>query len=77
MYRRYHVPVALSTDDEGVSRINLTHEYVRAAMTYPLSYSDLKEMVRNGIEYSFLPAGEKAKQRSELERRFAVFEKTF
>ena len=29
-YRSYGVPVALSTDDEGVSRIDLTHEYVRA-----------------------------------------------
>ncbi len=77
MYRQYHVPVALSTDDEGVSRINLTHEYVRAAMTYPLTYGDFKQMVRTGIEYSFLPAGEKAKQQSELERRFTVFEKTF
>jgi adenosine deaminase len=77
LYRRYQVPVALSTDDEGVSRINLTHEYVRAAMTYPLTYSDLKQMVRTGIEHSFLPAPEKAKQQSELERRFAVFEKTF
>jgi adenosine deaminase len=55
MYRLYHVPVALSTDDEGVSRINLTHEYVRAAMAYPLGYNDFKQMVRTGIEHSFLP----------------------
>jgi adenosine deaminase len=55
MYRQYHVPVALSTDDEGVSRINLTHEYVRAATTYPLTYSDFKQMVRTGLEHSFLP----------------------
>ena len=55
MYRLYHVPVALSTDDEGVSRINMTHEYVRAAMTYPLTYSDFKQMVRTGLEHSFLP----------------------
>jgi adenosine deaminase len=55
MYRLYHVPVALSTDDEGVSRINLTHEYVRAAMTYPLTYGDFKQMVRTGLEHSFLP----------------------
>ena len=54
MYRLYHVPVALSTDDEGVSRIDLTHEYVRAAMTYPLSYRDFKQMVRTGLEHSFL-----------------------
>ncbi len=55
IYRLYHVPVALSTDDEGVSRINLTHEYVRAAMTYPLTYGEFKQMVRTGLEHSFLP----------------------
>ncbi len=54
MYRLYHVPVALSTDDEGVSRINLTHEYVRAALTYPLTYGDFKQMVRTALEHSFL-----------------------
>ncbi len=53
-YRKYGVPVALSTDDEGVSRIDLTHEYVRAALTYPLTYNDIKLMVRAGIEHSFL-----------------------
>jgi len=55
LYRKYGVPVALSTDDEGVSRIDLTHEYVRAAVTYPLTYHDFKLMVRTGIEHSFLP----------------------
>ena len=55
LYRKMGVPVALSTDDEGVSRIDLTHEYVRAADTYPLSYRDLKSMVRTSIEHSFLP----------------------
>ena len=55
IYRQYHVPVALSSDDEGVSRINLTHEYVRAAETYALSYADLKQMVRTGLEHIFLP----------------------
>lgn len=54
-YLRFGVPVALSTDDEGVSRINLTHEYVRAVETYGLRYDDLKKMVRAGLEHSFLP----------------------
>jgi adenosine deaminase len=54
-YLRYGVPVALSTDDEGVSRIDLTHEYMRAAETYPLSYAGLREMARASIEHSFLP----------------------
>jgi len=54
-YRKFGVPVALSTDDEGVSRIDLTHEYVTAVETYGLTYPDLKEIVRNSLEYSFLP----------------------
>jgi adenosine deaminase len=55
VYRSAHVPVALSTDDEGVSRIDLTNEYVRAAIDYDLTYRDLKQMARTGIEHSFLP----------------------
>jgi adenosine deaminase len=54
-YRSYGVPVALSSDDPGIERIDLTHEYVRAVETYGLSYADLKELVRNSLEYSFLP----------------------
>ena len=54
IYRKFGVPVALSTDDEGVSRIDLTHEYVRAVETYALSYADLKQMVRTSLEHSFL-----------------------
>jgi adenosine deaminase len=54
LYRAAHVPVALSTDDEGVSRIDITHEYVRAAFDYRLSYADLKQLARTGMEHSFL-----------------------
>ncbi|HUX45303.1 MAG TPA: hypothetical protein VMV57_11180, partial [Terracidiphilus sp.] len=55
VYLAHHVPVALSTDDEGVSRIDLTHEYVRAALTYRLSYAVLKQLARTGMEHDFLP----------------------
>jgi adenosine deaminase len=55
LYRQFGVPVAFSTDDEGVSRIDLTHEYVRAVQTYDLKYTDLKQMVRTGLEHNFLP----------------------
>jgi adenosine deaminase len=55
VYREFGVPVALSTDDEGVSRIDLTHEYVRAVAEYGLHYAELKQMVRTSIEHSFLP----------------------
>jgi adenosine deaminase len=55
LYRMFGVPVALSSDDEGVSRIDLTHEYVRAVQTYDLHYADLKRMARTSLEHSFLP----------------------
>jgi adenosine deaminase len=38
-----------------VSRIDLTNEYVRAAIDYNLTYRDLKQLARTGIEHSFLP----------------------
>jgi hypothetical protein len=53
VYRKYRVPVAISTDDEGVSRSSMTLEYERAVLDYNLTYSDLKNIVRNSIEYSF------------------------
>ena len=53
-YRAAHVPVALSTDDEGVSRIDLTHEYVKAAEEQNLGYADLKRAARTALEHSFV-----------------------
>jgi hypothetical protein len=58
-YRKYGVPVALASDDEGVSRSDMTHEYLRAVQDQHLAYSDLKQMARSSLEHSFLP-GESA-----------------
>ncbi len=55
IYRINAIPIALSTDDEGVSRIDITNEYVRAAQDFGLHYSDLKKMARTSLEHSFLP----------------------
>jgi hypothetical protein len=55
VYLRYGVPVALATDDAGVSRSTMTQEYQRAAETYGLTYLQLKKMARASLEYSFLP----------------------
>ncbi len=56
IYLKYGVPVALATDDEGVSRSDMTHEYLRAVQTYDfLGYKDLKRMARMSLEHSFLP----------------------
>ncbi len=53
-YRAAHVPTALSTDDEGVSRIDLTHEYVKAALEQNVNYAGLKAMARTSLEHAFL-----------------------
>jgi adenosine deaminase len=57
IYMKYGVPVALATDDEGVNRSDMTHEYLRAIESYRLSYGDLKRMARQSLEHSFLPGG--------------------
>ena len=53
-YRAAHVPWALSTDDEGVSRIDLTHEYARGVDEQNLTYLDLKRSARTSLEHAFL-----------------------
>lgn len=54
-YIQYKVPVALATDDQGVSRSDMTHEYLRAVGTFGFSYAELKRMARQSLEHSFLP----------------------
>ena len=54
-YRAAGVPVALSTDDEGVERTDLTHEYVRATRDYHLSFGQLVTLSRNAVAYGFAP----------------------
>ena len=56
-YIKYGVPVALATDDQGVSRSDMTHEYLRAVQSYGFSYPELKRFARQSLEHSFL-AGE-------------------
>ena len=53
-YIRAGVPVALATDDEGVARSDMTHEYLRAAQDQELSYTQLKKMARTSLEHAFV-----------------------
>jgi adenosine deaminase len=68
LYRSFNVPLALSTDDEGVTRIDLTHEYTRAVQSYDVTYSDLKELSRNALAYSFLPGASLFAQVTEAQK---------
>lgn len=68
IYLEYGVPVALATDDAGVSRSSITQEYERAVETYHFSYPELKKMVRASLEYSFLPGASLWRARGSYER---------
>ncbi|MES2305507.1 MAG: adenosine deaminase [Gemmatimonadota bacterium] len=48
------VPVALSTDDEGVNRSEMTQEYLRAVRDQGLSYQVLKRMARTSLQFAFV-----------------------
>lgn len=49
------VPVALATDDQGVSRSSMAGEYARAALDQGLDYRELKTVARQSLEHAFLP----------------------
>jgi adenosine deaminase len=67
-YLHHGVPVALSTDDQGVLRIDITDEFVRAVTVQKLDYRTLKNMVRAGLEHSFLPGQSMWEVRSHYDR---------
>ncbi len=49
------VPVVLSSDDPGISRNTLSHEYWRAVQEHEFSLQQLLQVDRNSLSYSLLP----------------------
>ena len=74
LYRKYGVPYVISTDDAGVTRHTLSHEYVLFASRYKPDYAEMKKTSYNSIRYAFLPPAEKARLTRQLDERFAKFE---
>lgn len=54
-YVNNKVPVVIATDDEGILRTTLSHEFFVTVRDYDFSYEQLKTFARNSIRYSFLP----------------------
>jgi adenosine deaminase/adenosine deaminase CECR1 len=75
IYAAYGIPLVISTDDSGVSRDNLSHEYVLLASRYHPSYETIKKYVYNSIDYSFLTSKEKDALKTKLDKNFLTFEK--
>jgi adenosine deaminase len=53
-YMKHGVPVALATDDEGVARSDITHEYLKGVQEQGLTYTELKTMARTSLEHAFI-----------------------
>ena len=77
VYRAAGVPMSLSTDDEGVARIDLTHEYVRGTQEFDFTYAELKDMTYNALRYAFVDDAKKAEMIKALDEKFAAFESQF
>ncbi len=74
IYSAYDIPLVICTDDSGVSRNNLSNEYVLLAARYKPDYKTVKKYVYNSIKYSFLPESDKKILTKALDSRFEKFE---
>ncbi len=77
IYLRNHVPIALATDDEGVTRSELTDSFERAVLGYGIDYPTLKTFAENSIAYGFADPATKQRLEARLAAQFAAFESTF
>jgi adenosine deaminase len=90
-YVKAGVPVVISTDDAGVSRSDLTNEYIRAVVEGGLGYREIKQISFNSIHYCFLPEESRARYKMnrhlffplcgtlevELDKLFRAFERSY
>ena len=74
LFLQHGIPVALVTDDLGVSRSSHTREWVKAVQEQNLDYSTIKRMVRNSIEYAFANTATRTRLKEDLEGAFRQFE---
>jgi len=77
LYKEFGVPIVICSDDGGVLRTSLTEQYVLLANRYPeFSYADIKRIVYNSINYSFIKeTAVKERLIKNLNRNFARFER--
>ncbi|MFC0169209.1 adenosine deaminase [Pseudoduganella danionis] len=74
LYRKYGVPFVLATDDAGVSRNNLSSEYVLYAARYKPDYAEIKKLSFDSIRYSFLKEADKQQLLKDMRSKFSQFE---
>ncbi|WP_158729120.1 MULTISPECIES: adenosine deaminase [unclassified Flavobacterium] len=79
LYKKFGVPIVISTDDAGILRTNMTEQYVLLAKRYnQVTYKDIKQYVYNSIHFSFIKEEAVKKQLIlDLDKRFTNFENQF
>ena len=75
LYLQHGVPVAIVTDDYGVSRSTHTEEFLKAVQEHDLDYLTLKRLARNSLEFSFADVATKMRLTAALESAFTAFER--
>lgn len=76
-YVRAATRVTLSTDDEGVSRTDITDQYSRAVRFQGFGYRQLKRFAQEGLRCSFLTSAEKQAALTTQKQMFREFESRF
>ena len=76
-YLRLGIPVCLNTDDRGSWDSNMTDEYYTAVTSFHLTWSEIRQLGRNSLEYSFAEAPLKEKMLRDYDAALAAFEKRF
>lgn len=73
-YLRTGIPVALSTDDRGMWDSTLTDEFFVAVKAFNLTWSEIKQLSRNSLTYSFVQQETKEKLLDDYESAIDLFE---
>lgn len=74
LFRKHGVPFVISTDDAGVTRHDLSHEYMLFASRYRPDYAEVKKLSYDSVRYAFLPDAQKQRLMRQLDQRFVRFE---
>jgi adenosine deaminase CECR1 len=67
------LPVVLSSDDPGIFRSSLSHDYFVAFMAWGLDLKALKQLAINSLQYSTMTAAEKSRAMAAWQERWTAF----
>lgn len=76
-YLRLGIPVALSTDNDGIFKTSIVKECETAILNTDIQYSELRQMILNSIQLAFVDSKTKWQLFRQLTEKLKRFEKQF